>query len=496
MKEQAHNKDKDQYQDSGTQRQSNLYKSKEARFKDLASREIVSLKILSHKWKIDHSVRNPWSLLIKCCNRLGRQESLDTEGVALEACLVTRGITMDDNLVAKESKDDSTSSEQLDECNSSMEKKDIVSSCSDSEEQHLQQLQLHARSQKEMSKKCLVVTESSGTESENSSSKTTFYKLENENGSSNKESNSSEGNDADPDISTLYDSDTVTEVPHSNNDTFENVFAHGIQNHEQPESIPDIYVINNLKCDVEKCNKVNSEAQQANALLTNELERYKEKEKHFAKDKTIESEYCKKIKLLNDEILNLKSQACQKDKTFASENGKFDEQTDHTLRMLLSKEDNVQTGKQGLSFENKNDVENQGLLNKAKELTPLLYNIDEIGKDLLSDHKIICEEELKCEAKKRLKGLVKEMKDDFKYVTSFEDEFDKKCLLLDIQTEFFKTQFKSAISESHSHVYENEMFEQNSSLENENRCLKKTITELSKQASDVIEEMTKQCAQL
>ncbi|GKA50929.1 hypothetical protein Tco_0744125 [Tanacetum coccineum] len=84
-------------------------------------------------------------------------------------------------------------------------------------------------------------------------------------------------------------------------------------------------LINNLTCDIEKCNKVNQEAQQANALLTNKLERYKEKEKQFAKDKTIEYEYCKKIKILNDEISNLKSQACQNDKTFAKENGKYDE---------------------------------------------------------------------------------------------------------------------------------------------------------------------------
>ncbi|GJX72904.1 hypothetical protein Tco_0311499 [Tanacetum coccineum] len=118
-------------------------------------------------------------------------------------------------------------------------------------------------------------------------------------------------------------------------------------------------------------------------------------------------------------------------------------------------------------------------LNKGKELTPSLYNIDEMGKDLLFDHKIISEEELKCEGEKRLKvkqrksslsyhgfvygetqfkeppkvplksrdNLVKEMKDDLKYVTSFKDEFDEKCLILDIQKEFFKTQFESAISE-------------------------------------------------
>ncbi|GJS33419.1 hypothetical protein Tco_0531801 [Tanacetum coccineum] len=52
MKEQAYNKDKDQDQESKIQRQSNLYKSKEARFKDLASEEIVILKILSQKLKL------------------------------------------------------------------------------------------------------------------------------------------------------------------------------------------------------------------------------------------------------------------------------------------------------------------------------------------------------------------------------------------------------------------------------------------------------------
>ncbi|GJR98916.1 hypothetical protein Tco_0271090 [Tanacetum coccineum] len=255
---------------------------------------------------------------------------------------------------------------------------------------------------------CLVTNgESSSSQHESNSSR-------NEIKSSDNEISCSDGNDADADIGHPYDSDTVTEVPHSNNDTFENVFAHGIQNHDQPESIPDTYLvnennsnimsnipnmdpnrdkedqhdvdyeqqrtffaslINNIKCDVEKCNKVNREAQQANALLTNELERYKKKEKYFSKDKSIESEYCKKINLLNDEISNLKSQASEKDKTFARENEKFDEyvqpilkrknelenknqeflkqindlenrlrkagQTDQTIRMLLPMEDNV-----------------------------------------------------------------------------------------------------------------------------------------------------------
>ncbi|GKF66971.1 hypothetical protein Tco_0193488, partial [Tanacetum coccineum] len=67
---------------------------------------------------------------------------------------------------------------------------------------------------------------------------------ENEHTSSDKESNSSEVNDLDVDIGPSYDSDTLTEVPYSNNDTFENVFAHEIKNHEQPKSIPDTYVVN------------------------------------------------------------------------------------------------------------------------------------------------------------------------------------------------------------------------------------------------------------
>ncbi|GJS78602.1 hypothetical protein Tco_0728483 [Tanacetum coccineum] len=236
----------------------------------------------------------------------------------------------------------------------------------------------------------------------------------NENKSSDHESTSSRI-DADADIGSSNDSNILLEVYH---DLFKNMFAYVIQSHEQPESISDTYevnennsniifdipnmdpdknkeehdyvdyeqhhalfasLINNLKCDLEKCNEVNREAQQANALLTNELKRYKKKEKHFVKDMTIESEYCKKIKLLNDEISYLKYQACEKDKTFAKENRKFDEyvqpllnkknelekknqkflkqindldnrlrkagQTDQTLRMLRPKEENVNTGK-------------------------------------------------------------------------------------------------------------------------------------------------------
>ncbi|GKB10333.1 hypothetical protein Tco_0844256 [Tanacetum coccineum] len=72
-----------------------------------------------------------------------------------------------------------------------------------------------------------------------------------------------------------YDNNTLIEVHHSNNDTFENVFALEIQNHERLE--------------VKNCKKVNREAQQANASLTKELEIFMEKENHFAKEKTNES---------------------------------------------------------------------------------------------------------------------------------------------------------------------------------------------------------------
>ncbi|GKC14045.1 hypothetical protein Tco_1010827 [Tanacetum coccineum] len=83
-----------------------------------------------------------------------QQESLSTNGTTLDASLVTECITLDDNLVVKESSDDSVpSSEQLIECNISMEMKDTVTSCFDSKEQHMQQLQKQASNQKEIAVK-------------------------------------------------------------------------------------------------------------------------------------------------------------------------------------------------------------------------------------------------------------------------------------------------------------------------------------------------------
>ncbi|GKA27018.1 hypothetical protein Tco_0713186, partial [Tanacetum coccineum] len=85
------------------------------------------------------------------------------------------------------------------------------------------------------------VMESSGIKSENSSSETSFSRSVDENRSFDIESSSSEGNHADVDIGSSNDSDSVLRVYH---DLFKNMFAHGIQNHKQLESIPDTYVVN------------------------------------------------------------------------------------------------------------------------------------------------------------------------------------------------------------------------------------------------------------
>ncbi|GKB54330.1 hypothetical protein Tco_0905083 [Tanacetum coccineum] len=128
-----------------------------------------------------------------------QQESLVTEGTTLEANLSTDGTSldaisvteaMDDNLVAKESTNDSvTSSEQLDESSSSSIDADV--------------------------EKILVDTVASDIE-----------------------------NAA---IEPSYDSDTVSEVHH---DTFENVFANEIQSHEQRDPISDTYMVNDNNSDI------------------------------------------------------------------------------------------------------------------------------------------------------------------------------------------------------------------------------------------------------
>ncbi|GJY72191.1 hypothetical protein Tco_0475894 [Tanacetum coccineum] len=158
------------------------------------------------------------------------------------------------------------------------------------------------------------------------------------------------------DIGPSYDSDTVSEVHH---DTFENVFAHGIQNYEQPESIPDTYVVNENN---------------SNIIF---------------------------------DIPNMDPDRGQ---------------TAQTLHTLLPKQDNVYMGKQALGFENQNDVENPFVLNKAKELAP--NNVKRIARNRLSEEFEPLVKDVNLQLKCFEKGLVKEMKDDLKYVTSLEDEFD------------------------------------------------------------------------
>ncbi|GJT61159.1 hypothetical protein Tco_1004692 [Tanacetum coccineum] len=386
-----------------------------------------------------------------------------TEGAVMEACLVNKGRALDDNLVIKETTDDTvTSLEQLDESSSSM-------------------------------------NENRSSDKDISNSMNECSRPGNENRSSDHKSTSS-GNDADTDIDPSYDSDIVTEEEHDD----------GAYKQQRAFFAS---LINNLKCDVENCNEVNREAQQANALLTNELERYKQKENHFAKDMTIESEYCKNIKLLNDEISNLKSQACEKDKTFAKENEKYD---DKQRRSPLSyhgfvyaetqfeeppkvhlKRKNVNLNKHLKQLEQaevlKNFLEQAQLRDhdpKHWNSLPMKYScyvkqaVIKFEKQTFSklqlsqDNKLNFEQSYEHNVNTRVrnrlidefeplvknvnlqlncfeKSLVKEMKDNLKYVMSLEDEFDEKCLILDIQQEFFKTQFESVKSESYSHVYEN-----------------------------------------
>ncbi|GJR37694.1 hypothetical protein Tco_1213378 [Tanacetum coccineum] len=81
-------------------------------------------------------------------------------------------------------------------------------------------------------------------------------------------------------IGPSYDNNTLNELHHSNNDTFENVFALEILNHDQLQ--------------VENCTKLNREAEQAMTSLTKGLEIFKEK--LFPKQTTNESKYCKTIK--------------------------------------------------------------------------------------------------------------------------------------------------------------------------------------------------------
>ncbi|GKA46658.1 hypothetical protein Tco_0739541 [Tanacetum coccineum] len=175
---------------------------------------------------------------------------------------------------------------------------------------------------------------------------------------------SSERNDGNADIGPSYDSDTLYEVPY---DMFENVFAHGIQSHEQPESIPNTYDVNENNSNI------------ISNIPNMDLDR--DKEEHD--DVAYEQQRAFFASLIN----NLKCDV----EEYCSDSSH------------VAKEDSVHTEKQGLGFENQNDVENPYALNKAKELAPSLYKIDKMGQDVSVDHEIISKEQLKSETKKCLK---------------------------------------------------------------------------------------------
>nr|GEV70988.1 hypothetical protein [Tanacetum cinerariifolium] len=349
-------------------------------------------------------------------------------GATLEACLVNEVRALDDNLVVKETTDYSvTSSVQLDESSSSQQLHAIfpqldsglvvptflpiddpivclnkamtfmvtVQQVQGRQCQHVAGVgskekillvQAHESGQ--------VLDENSSLGNENRSSDYERNSSRNENRSSNHESNSS-GNDAyakkmlvdttasdieNDDIGPSYDSDTVSEV-HLN--MFEIVFTHGIQNHEQPKSNPDTYVVNENNSDI-------------TSDIPN-MDPDRGKEEHD--DVNYEQRCAFFSSLINS--LKCDVEKCNEDKLI------------RLFKCYFQKETMFNPGKQGLCFENQNDNMNPSILNKLKELAPCLYNIDEMGKDELSDHKIISKEELKCEAEKRLK--VKQRKSPLSY---------------------------------------------------------------------------------
>ncbi|PWA39632.1 reverse transcriptase zinc-binding domain-containing protein [Artemisia annua] len=199
-------------------------------------------------------------------------------------------------------------------------------------------------------------------------------------------------------------------------------------------------------------------------------------------------------------------------------------QTVQTFQMMLPKDEDVNQGKFELGLENTDHLENNlehdlknekpCFLNKVQKLTPSLYDAEKLGKGVSTDVLFNSEDEEKSEEEKRLKikqrktpfsyhgfvygctqltevkknlkdeieprvkdinltfdcfekYLVTEMREDLKYIHSLGDEFDEKCLILDIQKEFFTTQIESF----------------------------KKINELSKEVVDVKEELSKRTAQ-
>ncbi|PWA93365.1 hypothetical protein CTI12_AA071290 [Artemisia annua] len=90
-------------------------------------------------------------------------------------------------------------------------------------------------------------------------------------------------------------------------------------------------------------------------------------------------------------------------------------QTTQTLHMLPTKDEDINKRISGIGFENIDHLENEkpGFLNKVKKLTPILYNAEDMGKELSTDLLFESQDILKSEEEKRLK--VKQSKTPFSY---------------------------------------------------------------------------------
>ncbi|GJS05522.1 hypothetical protein Tco_0322030 [Tanacetum coccineum] len=260
----------------------------------------------------------------------------------------------------------------------------------------------------------------------------------------------------------MNDSDTVSEVHHH---MFENVFANGIQSHEQPESIPDTYnvnennsniisdipnmdpdsnkeehddvayeqqhaflafLINNLKCDVEKYNKVNPKELVPCLYNIDEMGKDELSDPKIISKEELKCEAKKRLKVKHRKSpLSYHAQLRDHDpKLWNSLSMKYFCYIKQTMLKFetetFSKLQLSQDALVIMSFEQSINMRVRNRL--SGEFEPLVKDVN---------LQLSCFE----------KGLVKEMKDDLKYVMSLEDEFDETCLILDIQQEFFKTKF-------------------------------------------------------
>ncbi|PWA99086.1 hypothetical protein CTI12_AA013290 [Artemisia annua] len=90
-------------------------------------------------------------------------------------------------------------------------------------------------------------------------------------------------------------------------------------------------------------------------------------------------------------------------------------QTTQTLNMLPTRDEDINTETSGIGFENIDHLENEkpGFLNKVQKLTSILYNAEDMGKELSTDLLFESQDILNSEEEKRLK--VKQRKTPFSY---------------------------------------------------------------------------------